>query len=116
LPNFGQTAFLDLGGRGIRSLERIGDRYLVVAGPSGDADSLGFALYWWDGNSESAAQIWEIQPPLGDMDPEVAMLSRDGTFIQIISDDGDRCPKSELEDPASPSRQFRALDVPLQTE
>jgi hypothetical protein len=72
-----------------------------------------FALYWWDGNNEGAVQIWDIQPPLGNMHPEVAMLSRDGTFIQIISDDGDRCPKSELEDPASPDRHFRSLDVPL---
>jgi len=114
LPIFGQTTLLNLGGRGIRSLERIGDRYMVVAGPSGDSDSLGFALYWWDGNNEGEVQIWDNLPPLGDIDPEVAVLSRDGTFIQIVSDDGDRCPKSELEDPASSDRHFQSLDVLLQ--
>jgi hypothetical protein len=110
---FGDTAMLDLEGRGIRSLERVGDRYLIVAGRPSDTAVVDYALYWWDGEPEHKARAWKPQPNLSSLDPEVAMVLQDGTALQIISDDGDRCPKVEEEDPPSNERTFSSLDVPL---
>ena len=50
---FGAATQLDLGGRGIRSIERVGDFYLIVAGPPADAGT--FALYRWSGKAGEAA-------------------------------------------------------------
>jgi hypothetical protein len=110
---FGETAMLDLQGRGIRSLERVGDRYLIVAGKPSDAATVDYALYWWDGEPKHQANAWETQPNLKDLDPEVAMVFPDGTALQIVSDDGNRCPEVEEENPPSDQRGFSSLDVPL---
>lgn len=57
-PNFGDLVRLDLGGRGIRSLELVGNEYLIVAGPRGEAKAgaskPNFALYRWSGKSGQA--------------------------------------------------------------
>ncbi|ESW84235.1 DUF3616 domain-containing protein [Mesorhizobium sp. M1148] len=113
LAEFGDTAMLDLDGRGIRSLERVGDRYLIVAGKASDAAAVDYALYWWDGEPEHKAVAWETQPNLSGLDPEVAMVLQDGRALQIISDDGDRCAEVEEEDPPSDQRGFSSIDVPL---
>ncbi|MER8536642.1 DUF3616 domain-containing protein [Mesorhizobium sp. M1005] len=110
---FGATAMLDLGGRGIRSLERIGDRYLIVAGKPSDGSDVGYALYWWDGDPGHASTHWEKQPNFSGLDPEVAMPLQDGSALQIASDDGDRCPKVDEEHPSSDQRGFSSVDVPL---
>jgi hypothetical protein len=50
-------AWLDLGTRGIRSLERVGvgaHAYLIVAGLTGEGDPDG-ALFWWDGTGSEVA-------------------------------------------------------------
>lgn len=112
VAEFGETAKLDLGGRGIRSLERIGNRYLIVAGKPNDSSDVGYALYWWDGASGPPV-AWDQQPNLVGTNPEVAMRLPDGTAIQMISDDGDRCAKVEEEDPPLDTRGFSSLDVPL---
>ncbi|MCA1440818.1 DUF3616 domain-containing protein [Ensifer sp. IC4062] len=112
-PEFGDTAMLDLGGRGIRSIERIGERYLIVAGKPSDAAGVDYALYWWDGKPRSEPSALETQPNLTGLDPEVAMGLQDGALLQIISDDGDRCPDVEEEDPPSNERAFSSVDVPL---
>ncbi|WP_164828628.1 DUF3616 domain-containing protein [Sinorhizobium meliloti] len=115
-PGFGDTAMLDLDGRGIRSLERIGERYLIVAGKPSEAADVDYALYWWDGDHGSKAIAWETQPNLTGLDPEMAMALQDGTTLQIVSDDGDRCPDVEEEDPPSNERAFSSVDVPLLVE
>lgn len=112
-PIFGETARLDLEGRGIRSLERVGNRYLIVAGKPGDAPTVGYALYWWDGTPGHPAKPWDKQPDFSNFDPEVAMPLPDGSAIQIISDDGRRCIKVENEDPPSSKRGFQSRDVPF---
>jgi len=112
-PEFGDTVMLDLEGRGIRSLERVGERYLIVAGKPADEADIDYALYWWDGEPGDSAKAWETQPNLAGLDPEVAIVRQDGTALQIISDDGDRCPKVDEEDPASDDRSFSSLEVPL---
>ncbi len=110
-PEFGETARLDLGGRGIRSLERVGDRYLIVAGKPADGDPIGYALYWWDGAPGHPPQAWTRQPDFSGLDPEVAMPLPDGSALQVISDDGDRCARVDNEDGAPPGRGFSSVDI-----
>jgi hypothetical protein len=81
---FGAPVELDLGGRGIRSIERVGSEYLIVAGPYNDCGS--FALYRWPGNPGDESQKIDASDELGDLNPE-ALFPRDDQ-IQILSDDG----------------------------
>ncbi len=76
---------IDLGGRGIRSLERVGSSYLVVAGPPADEGS--FALYRWSGEARSAPSPVS-GARLGTLRPE-ALFEVPGTpGVQMLSDDG----------------------------
>ena len=47
--HFGTPIELDLGQRGVRSIERVGAAYLIVAGSSADRGS--FALFRWSRQS-----------------------------------------------------------------
>ena len=40
--------YVNLGGRGIRSLARVDDGFLIIAGPVGDAP-VSYQIYFWDG-------------------------------------------------------------------
>lgn len=100
---------VDLDGRGIRSLERIGSAYLVVAGPPADIGS--FALYRWSGQARGAAPQ-AIRARLGALRPE-ALFEVPGTAdVQILSDDGGvekngvRC-----KDRPPDERSFRSITV-----
>ena len=82
---FGMPIELDLGQRGIRSIERIGNGYLIVAGPPADTGS--FVLYRWTGVSgDSAHQISGAD--LGDLRPEALFATPGGERVQLLSDDG----------------------------
>jgi hypothetical protein len=95
-PRFGRSVELDLGGRGIRSMEVVPalGSYLIVAGPVGGAAP--FALYRWNGDVGAAP----VEVPgfgaaladLADFTPEAMIPSHDGTQIFVLSDDGDVCP------------------------
>ena len=86
----GAAELLDLGGRGVRSLEYDGvrGRWLIVAGTS--ADKRNFALYEWAGPGHMARALrpdWTL--PAADFTPEaLAFLPGNGTVV-ILSDDGD---------------------------
>ena len=86
----GAAELLDLGGRGVRSLEydAVGRRWLVVAGTS--ADKRSFALYEWAGPGCAARALrpdWKL--PAADFTPEaLAFMPGNGTAV-ILSDDGD---------------------------
>lgn len=86
---FGAPVLLDLGGRGVRSLERVGGRYLIVAGPANGPGS--FALYAWSGDPGERPRI--VPAPLADMVPEAMVRLSDGRLL-IISDDGSPLCKS----------------------
>ncbi|MEP7043099.1 MAG: DUF3616 domain-containing protein [Dokdonella sp.] len=97
---FGAPIFLDLGGRGIRSLDRnASGQFLITAGPTGDATGIApsdFRLYAWTGNPADAPlelgvdltaldvnggsfeSIAELPDPLGV-----------GTVLQFLLDNGD---------------------------
>ena len=77
---------LDLGGRGIRSIERIGARYLIVAGPT--ADSGRFALFEWSGRAlDRAIPMAGIE--FADEHPE-ALFALQNVLLYSLSDDGGR--------------------------
>jgi len=118
-PVFGELIWLDLGGRGIRSLERVGNAYLIVAGPYGEASASpvrpSFALFRWSG---SAGQVPVLVPGLdaGSFRPEALFLDPDAGDLYLLSDDGDeqvgqRACKDKQVKPAKKS--FRAMALPL---
>lgn len=80
----GDPIELDLGGKGIRSLEFMDPGYLIVAGPSGNKGS--FALYRWSGKAGDAPKALDVD--IEGIRPE-ALFSIPGTGkVQLLSDDG----------------------------
>jgi hypothetical protein len=84
---FGTAILLDLNNRGIRSIDRVGTSYLIVAGPTADSGS--FALYRWSGDPAQAPTA------LGGIDfrglhPEAMFAIPGGRKVQFLSDDGQR--------------------------
>ena len=82
---FGAPIELDLDRRGIRSIERIGANYLIVAGPSADRGS--FALFRWSG--QSGDQPTPVTgSDLKDLRPEALFALPGSNRAQLLSDDG----------------------------
>ncbi|HEU4663859.1 MAG TPA: lamin tail domain-containing protein [Dokdonella sp.] len=97
---FGAPILFDLGGRGIRSIDRnASGQYLIIAGPPGDATGVApadFRLYAWTGQPQDAPfdlgvdltaldvaggsfeSVAEVPDPLGL-----------GSVLQLLFDDGD---------------------------
>ena len=82
---FGAPVRLDLGGNGVRSIERVGSEYFIVADPP--ADDGRFKLYQWSGEANSApSAVMHID--FHDLRPE-ALFAVPGTHrLQVLSDDG----------------------------
>ena len=76
---------LDLGGRGIRSIERVGKAYLVVAGPVADTGS--FALYRWTGQAKQKPALLP-QIDFKTLRPEALFAVPNTATVQVLSDDG----------------------------
>ena len=91
---FGTPIELNLGGRGIRSIEGGSNGYLIVAGPPGIASGLppaDFRLFTWNGFSTNAPQ--ERSASLTNMIPEgIVDLPpapwTSNSVVQLISDNG----------------------------
>lgn len=82
---FGPATGLDLGGRGVRSIEQQGTGYLVVAGPT--AHKGDFALYRWSGHATDAPQrVTDVA--LGALRPEAIFVWPQSGLVQVLSDDG----------------------------
>ena len=82
---FGPAIGLDLGGRGVRAIERLDTGYLVVAGPT--ADQGDFRLYRWSGQAADAPQrVPELA--FGTLRPEAIFAWPQTGLVQILSDDG----------------------------
>lgn len=103
----GSVHELALDGRGIRSLERIGSGYLVVAGPPADDGS--FALYRWSGRAGDAP-VPLPSVAFGSLRPE-ALFEWPGTGeVQVLSDDGGiRIAGVECKALPAAQRTFRSL-------
>jgi hypothetical protein len=91
--DFGAPIQLDLGGRGIRSIDRNSKgQYLIVAGPTGsDTSPDAFRLYTWIGEATDAPE--PLNPSLAGLRPEAAILPDDlndfNSQIQLLSDNGE---------------------------
>jgi hypothetical protein len=105
----GQPIELALGGLGIRSIDRVGGEYLVIAGPYGEVG--GFALYKWSGAAGDAPVAMK-KIDFKDMHPE-ALFAVPGTdMIQILSDDGGReINGAECKTLSEVERFFRSITV-----
>ena len=96
---FGEPIELDLGGRGIRSIERnANNEYLIVAGPAGGATGVApndFRLYSWTGGQTDAPTLLQIELPDlntgGSFESIVDLPDQlnGGSQIQLLLDNGD---------------------------
>ena len=111
---FGKTWQLEnLAGRGIRSIERINNTYVIVAGPHLDAEDSKikppFALYTWSGadDDNKPAEIKDVTIP-ADFTPEAVFAIPGSANMMLLSDDGSKaCKKAD-----KPDKSFRALTLP----
>lgn len=114
-PLFGDLVVLDLGGRGVRSIELLNGGYLIVAGPydNGKQSGKDFALYHWSGKADASPQrVGEAN--FGKLHPEAmfAFPGSNGTYL--LSDDGDEkvggraCKDKEV---PSGKKSFRGISL-----
>jgi len=83
---FGAAIELDLDRRGIRSIELVGQSYLIVAGPPDNSGS--FALYRWSGRPADAP-VAVADVDLQGLRPEAMFaLKPPAGGVQLLSDDG----------------------------
>jgi hypothetical protein len=114
-PRFGDLIALDLGKRGIRSIERVGDRYLIVAGPYVDAkDTSGakdFALFSWSG--KRGDEPIQLPANLADLGVEGLFASVDGVTLYAVSDDGrEKVDGEDCKDAKKDRQGFRLRALP----
>lgn len=111
---FGKPILLNLGGKGVRSLEYwpARDMYLIVAGPFDGGDS--FALYQWSGDPDHAPEI-VTGPAFDTMHPEALFLGTGpAPLIHLLSDDGDHkigSPAMDCKTLGKDQQRFRAVDL-----
>jgi len=103
---------LDLGSRGIRSIELVGSAYLIVAGPT--ADSGTFALYRWSGTTEDApTPVTNLA--LGSVRAEALFAIPQSPEVRLLSDDGGmRVAGTACKDLGMSRQSFRSLTETLQ--
>jgi hypothetical protein len=109
---FGAPIRLDLGGRGIRSIEywKERDLYLIVGGPIGKPDpqeKKPFRLYQWSGKSTPGPE--EIgSADLTGLNPEAIVIYPGiKNRFQVLSDDGEEGGCKDLADD-DPNKKFRS--------
>lgn len=119
--------FKTLEGRGIRSIEKVGDKYLIIAGPPSNED-LTFELFSWSGKVGddpvliSGHKLTFADKPM--LKPEVVFARPDGG-LYIISDDGDLIAaeykkahpgvsddEAKCENLGDDEKHFRGFDLP----
>jgi len=108
---FGPPIGLDLGGRGVRSIERLEEGYLIVAGPV--ADQGDFALYRWIGSAgEEPRPVTGIT--LGSLRPEALFVWPGSRRVQLLSDDGGVVTAGvACKDRPASTRSFRSIELEL---
>lgn len=76
---------LDLGNRGIRSIELVGSTYLIIAGPPGDEGT--FRLFRWSGvPADKPIGIPGVS--FDGLNPEALFAVPQTDTVQVLSDDG----------------------------
>ena len=114
--SFGDPIPLDLGKRGVRSIERIGERYVIVAGPfdnvSPGTPGGDVAVFTWSGVAGEKPK--QVSADLGTLNPESVFEIPGSTAVQILSDDGDEKIEGEkCKDLAAEKRRFRSATIAL---
>lgn len=84
---WGHAIQLDLGGRGVRSIDWVGSAYLIMAGPTADKGT--FALYRWSGDAGQAPVLVKGVDLKG-LHPEAVFAVPGMQGVQVLSDDGQR--------------------------
>lgn len=113
-PEFDDPLLLDLGGLGIRSIERAGDRYVIIAGPSGEGGPI--RLYSWGGGASPPTGLDAAE--FSGFTPEALLVTEgpDGLACEFLSDDGtipiDSRPCKRLADPARKCFRAIRLNIP----
>jgi hypothetical protein len=106
--SFGDAIELDLQGRGIRSIDLVGNEYYIVAGPIDDAGE--FGIYRWSGNANAPPVLVPV-PELAGLHPESLVATADGR-LQIFSDDGRRQVAGiACKDLPKTERSFRSVTI-----
>lgn len=99
---FGPAIALNLGGLGVRSLERLTDgSYLIAAGLPGDGGS--FRLFHWSGSATTPPQ--GVPLDLGSLRPEGLFVWPDGR-LTLLSDDG-----AQFKELPEAQQRFRAVEL-----
>lgn len=115
-PVLDPPMLLQLGGRGVRSIERapasMSVGYLVVAGPVGDGTD--FGLFTWSGvPGEDPVEVrgyMEATRGIPDFRPEGLVIDPGGRRILLLSDDGGRSTSGrECKDLPEDQQRFRTL-------
>ncbi|MES2185235.1 MAG: DUF3616 domain-containing protein [Pseudomonadota bacterium] len=105
-PVLGTAIELDLGGRGIRSIDKnAAGQYIIIAGPTGGSSADvpdDFRLYTWDGSVDGSGQATHLVQHAAALDALLATTGgsfeslvevpdnlTDSSWIQLIQDDGD---------------------------
>ena len=106
---FGTPIELDLGDRGIRSIELVGSSYIIIAGPPGKTGT--FTLYRWSGKAKTKLQ--EIQGiDFQGLRPEALFAVPQTNTIQILSDDGDEQVEGvDCKDQHEEKQSFRSMSI-----
>lgn len=109
-PRFAAPITLQLGGKGIRSMEYAPalKSYLIVAGPNGGAGD--FQLYAWSGQASSPPEALAFDLPPG-VRPEAMFARADGVRYTFLSDDGDEFCKDK-KTPAA-RKKFRSYTISI---
>lgn len=113
-PVLGAPHRLDLGGRGIRSFQRVGDQYLVVGGHATKGGD--FAFYLWDGRSTTTRRLPAAVPHGLTVETMVLDPHTGLKRAFCLSDDGSRAIRGQdCRDEKDPSlRQFRGAWMALE--
>lgn len=97
VASFDKPVLLDLGGRGVRSLEwrEESKSYWIVAGPCGLDSKPGFALYQWSGRGEERPSPLKKIRFEKDFHPEALVVHPGTIWLQLLSDQGSLSKKDE---------------------
>ena len=109
IPVIGPVVELPLGGLGIRSIERNGESYLIVAGPhSGKGD---FRLFRWQGPLGTAKLTPVPAPKFEDLNPEALFVSSKGRVVILSDDGGKKIDGVDCKDLPVEEQRFRARTI-----
>jgi hypothetical protein len=107
-PKFGTPSRLGLEKRGIRSIERIGSSFLIIAGPVGGTGT--FSLYSWTGQKDQKPV--KLNTDLLGLNAEAIFSIPGKDTVQILSDDGTvQVDGMECKDQPIAKQSFRSITI-----